>query len=334
LLRQGVPSTWSKKGPNIAIHSIKLGISTCLLGERVRWNGGHKLDQFLTDTLGQFVQYCPVCPEVECGFGVPREPLRLVGDPHAPRLITARARQDYTNRMLRWARRRVSELKGEELSGFVFKGASPSCGMKGVKVYNEQGVPTASGTGLFVRVFMDRFPLLPVEDEGRLHDPSLRENFIERVFTMKRWRDASHAVRHSRGALVQFHTENKLLILSHSPGHYRRMGRLVAEGVGMPISALYQTYQQLLMEALLLKATPAKHYNCLQHITGYFKKQLSADARQELSEVIEHYREGLVPLIVPITLINHFERLVAEPYLHQQYYLHPHPLELQLRNHV
>ena len=146
--------------------AIKLGISTCLLGEGVRWNGGHKLDRFLTDTLGQFVQYCPVCPEVECGFGVPREPIRLEGDPLCPRLVSARTQQDYTKRMLRWARRRVRELEGEDLSGFIFKGASPSCGMKGVMVYNEEGVPAASGAGLFVRVFMNRFPLLPVEDEG------------------------------------------------------------------------------------------------------------------------------------------------------------------------
>jgi uncharacterized protein YbgA (DUF1722 family)/uncharacterized protein YbbK (DUF523 family) len=318
--------------------AITLGISTCLLGERVRWNGGHKLDRFLTDTLGQFVRYCPVCPEAECGFGVPREPLRLVGDPHAPRLVTARTRQDYTERMLRWARRRVRELEREDLSGFIFKGASPSCGMKGVRVYDEQGVPTSAGAGLFVRIFMDRFPLLPVEDEGRLHDPSLRDNFIERVFTMKRWRDALRASRHrhqrSRGTLVQFHTEHTLLILSHSPGHHRRMGRLLAQGTAKPISALYQEYQQLLMEALRLKATPTKHCNCLQHVTGHFKRQLSLAERQELSEVIDHYREGQVPLIVPITLINHFVRLSDEPYLQQQYYLHPHPLELQLRNHA
>jgi uncharacterized protein YbgA (DUF1722 family)/uncharacterized protein YbbK (DUF523 family) len=318
--------------------AITLGISTCLLGEGVRWDGGHKLDQFLTDMLGQFVHYCPVCPEVECGFGIPREPLCLVGDPHAPRLVTARTQQDYTGRMLRWARRRVKELEREDLSGFIVKGASPSCGMKGVKVYNEQGMPTASGAGLFVRVFLNHFPLLPVEDEGRLHDPSLRENFIERIFTMKRWQDTSRASRHrqkrSRGALVQFHTEHKLLILSHSPGHYRRMGILVAQGAGIPIRALYQKYQQLLMEALRLKATPAKHCNVLQHIMGYFKRQLSSHARQELLEVIDHYHQGHVPLIVPITLINHFVRRFDESYLQQQYYLHPHPLELQLRNHA
>jgi uncharacterized protein YbgA (DUF1722 family) len=256
-----------------------------------------------------------------------------VGDPHAPRLVTARTQQDYTERMLRWARRRVRELEREDLSGFIVKGASPSCGMKGVRVYNEQGVPTASGAGLFTRFFEEHFPLLPVEDAERLSDPSLRENFIERVFTMKRWR-AFVGHKRSRSALVQFHTEHALLILSHSPGHHRRMGRLVAQGGAKPISALYREYQQRLMEVLRLKATPAKHCTVLQHIIGFFKKQLSFDARQELLKAINHYREGDVPLIVPVTLINHYIRLYDKSYLQQQYYLHPHPLELQLRYHA
>jgi uncharacterized protein YbgA (DUF1722 family)/uncharacterized protein YbbK (DUF523 family) len=313
--------------------AITLGISTCLLGERVRWDGGHKLDRFLTDTLGQFVRYYPVCPETECGFGIPREPLRLVGDPHAPRLVIARTQQDCTERMLRWARRRARELEREDLSGLIVKSASPSCGMKGVRVYDEQGVPAASGAGIFARFFEEHFPLLPMEDAERLSDPSLRENFIERVFTLKRWR-AFVEHKRSRSALVQFHTEHALLILSHSPGHHRRMGRLVAQGGAKSIGALYREYQQLLMEALCLKATPAKHRTVLRHIAGYFKKQLSRVERQELSEVIDHYREGQVPLIVPMTLINHFVRLSHEPYLQQQYYLHPHPLELLLRNHA
>jgi uncharacterized protein YbgA (DUF1722 family)/uncharacterized protein YbbK (DUF523 family) len=312
--------------------TIKLGISSCLLGERVRWDGGHKLDRFLTDTLGRFVQYCPVCPETECGFGCPREPLRLVGDPHAPRLVTSRTNQDYTERMLRWARTRVRELDREGLCGLIFKSKSPSCGMERVRVYDEQGVPTLKGIGLFARVFMEHFPLLPVEDDGRLHDPHLRENFIERVFTMKRWREGLGR-RRSRGTLVQFHHAHKLLILSHSPRHHRRMGDLVAHAKAMPISALYDEYQQLLLEALRLKATPAKHCNVLQHIMGYFKRQLSSDAREELLEIINYYRRGHIPLIIPITLINHYVRLYDEPYLTRQYYLHPHPLELQLRNH-
>jgi len=313
--------------------SIKLGISSCLLGERVRWNGGHKLDRFLTDTLGRFVRYCPVCPEVECGFGCPREPLRLIGDPHAPRLVTSRTGQDYTERMLRWAHRRVKELQREELCGFIFKSKSPSSGMERVRVYDAQGVATPTGVGVFARVFMDHFPLIPVADDGRLHDPVLRENFIEQVFVMKRWHEALGR-KHSRGNLVQFHTSHKLLILSHSPQHHRIMGKLVAQAKAKPISTLYDEYQQFLMEALRLKATPAKHCNVLQHIMGYLKKRLTSDSKQELLEIIGDYRQGSIPLIVPITLINHSVRLYDEPYLTQQYYLHPHPLELQLRNHV
>ena len=315
---------------------IRLGISSCLLGEQVRWDGGHKRDPWLTDQLGRFVQYYPVCPEVECGFGVPREPLCLVGDPHAPRLVTSRTKQDHTERMLNWARKRVRELETEDLCGFIFKSKSPSSGMERVKVYNARGVAAPKGAGIFARVFMEHFPLLPVEDDGRLHDPVLRDNFIERCFVMQQWRDAVRAVWHkrSRGTLVRFHTEHKLLILSHSPRHHRIMGKLVAQVRTMPISALYDEYQGLLLEALRLKATPAKHGNVLQHIMGYFKKQLTPDAKQELLEIIASYRQGHLPLIVPITLINHYVRIYDQPYLKGQRYLHPHPLELQLRNYI
>jgi uncharacterized protein YbgA (DUF1722 family)/uncharacterized protein YbbK (DUF523 family) len=312
---------------------ITLGISACLLGEEVRWNGEHKLDQLLTDTLGQFVRYRPVCPEVECGFGIPREPFQLEGDSQAPRFVASHTKQDYTERILRWARRRVRALETEALCGFILKSKSPSCGMERVKVYDAKGVAVPKGMGIFARVFTEHFPLVPVEDDGRLHDPVLRDNFIERVFVMKRWRDA---LRHKRslGALIGFHTGHKLMILSHSSHHYRVMGRLVAQDQAMPINALYEEYQRLLMEALLLKATPAKHSNVLQHIMGYFKKQLSADAKGELLETIASYRRGDIPLIVPITLINHYVHLYDQPYLKGQYYLHPHSLELQLRNHA
>ena len=313
--------------------TIKLGISSCLLGERVRWNGDHKLDRFLTDTLGKFVKYVPVCPEVECGFGIPREPLRLVGDPNSPRLITSRTKQNYTDHMTQWARKRVVELENENLNGFIFKSKSPSSGMEAVKVYNKKGIPVKKGVGIFARIFMEHFPLLPVEDEVRLHDPKLRENFIERIFTLKRWREAL-AKKKSRGNLVSFHTRHKILILSRSPQHHRVMGRLVARAKDIPLKALYKQYQKLLMEALRLKSTPKKNANVLIHILGYFKKELSGDEKQELLEIISLYRQGTVPLIVPITLINHYVRKYDQPYLKEQYYLHPHPLELQLRNHA
>lgn len=313
--------------------TIKLGISSCLLGERVRWNGTHKLDRFLTDTLGKFVEYVPVCPEVECGFDVPREPLRQVGDPDSPRLITSRTKIDYTDRMFQWARKRVIELEKEGLCGFIFKSRSPSSGMERVKVYNEKGIPVKKGVGMFARAFMAHFPLIPVEEDGRLHDPKLRENFIERIFTFKRWRD-TRAERESRGNLVSFHTKHKMLILSHSPQHSRMTGKLVAQAKEISLKELYQRYQKLLMEALRLKSTPKKNVNVLTHILGYFKKQLSADEKQEMLEIVDLYRRGNVPLIVPITLVNHYVRKYDQPYLKEQYYLHPHPAELQLRNHV
>ena len=313
--------------------TIKLGISSCLLGERVRWNGTHKLDRFLTDTLGKFVEYVPVCPEVECGFDVPREPLRQVGDPDSPRLITSRTKIDYTDRMIQWARKRVIELEKEGLCGFIFKSRSPSSGMERVKVYNEKGIPVKKGVGMFARAFMAHFPLIPVEEDGRLHDPKLRENFIERIFTFKRWRD-TRAERESRGNLVSFHTKHKMLILSHSPQHSRMTGKLVAQAKEISLKELYQRYQKLLMEALRLKSTPKKNVNVLTHILGYFKKQLSADEKQEMLEIVDLYRRGNVPLIVPITLVNHYVRKYDQPYLKEQYYLYPHPAELQLRNHV
>jgi len=312
---------------------IRLGISTCLLGENVRFDGGHKLDHFLTDTLGQYVKYVPVCPEVECGFGIPRESFRLVGEPEIPRLVTTRTKVDHTDRMVQWARMRVQELEKEDLYGYIFKSGSPSSGMERVKVYDRNGVPAKVGVGIFARVFMEHFPLLPVEEEGRLHDPKLRENFIERIFTLKRWRETV-ARKQSMGTLVDFHTKHKLLILSHSPETYRTMGKLVAEGKQFPLRTLYEKYQALLMEALQLRTTAKKNANVLQHMLGYFKNQLSPDEKQEMLEIIDQYRQGLFPLIVPLTLMNHYVRKYAQPYLKEQYYLNPHPIELQLRNHV
>lgn len=315
------------------MEKIKLGISTCLLGKNVRYDGGHKLDRFLTETLGQYVEYVPVCPEVECGLPVPRESMRLEGNPDSSRLVTIRTKQDLTELMIQWARKRVAGLEKEGLCGFIFKSDSPSSGMERVRVYNKKGMPVKKGVGIFARIFMDHFPLLPVEDEGRLHDPKLRENFIERIFTLKRWREVLER-KESRGNVVDFHTRHKLLILSRSPKHYQTMGKLVARAKDLPLKELYRQYQTLLMESLGLKTTLKKNTNVLQHMVGYFKEQLSTDEKQELLEVIDHYRQEYVPLIVPITLIQHYVRKYDQPYLKQQVYLNPHPLELQLRNHV
>ena len=312
---------------------MRIGISTCILGENVRFDGGHKRDRFVTDTLGQFLDFVPVCPEVECGLGIPRESMRLVGDPESPRLVTNRTKIDHTERMITWARQRVRELEKEDLCGFIFKSRSPSSGMERVRVYNEKGVPENKGVGMFARIFMEHFPLLPVEEDGRLHDIKLRENFIERIFALKRWRDLLDEKR-NRGRLVAFHTQHKLLILSHSQKHSRILGKLVAAAKSISPKQLYPQYQALFMEALKLKTTVKKNINVLQHMMGYFKKQLSADEKHELLETFDQYREGYIPLIVPLTLISHYVRKYDQPYLKQQIYLNPHPVELKLRNHA
>jgi uncharacterized protein YbgA (DUF1722 family)/uncharacterized protein YbbK (DUF523 family) len=312
---------------------IKLGISSCLLGNAVRYDGGHKLDRFLRDTLGQYVEYVPVCPEAECGLGIPRESMRLVGDPNAPRLVTTRSERDLTDPMRQWAGRRLGELEGEGLCGFIFKSDSPSSGMERVKVYDGQGGVVRKGSGIFAGLFMKHFPLLPVEDDGRLHDLKLRENFIEAVFVLKRWRDLLTRGR-KRRELIEFHTRHKLLLLAHSPNHYRLMGKLVARAKEQEPERLYTEYQKLLGEALRLKSSPAKNANVLMHMMGYFKNHLSSSEKSELLELIGHYRQGDYPLIVPVTLFNHYVRKYQEPYLANQHYLNPHPIELRLRNHV
>ena len=310
---------------------IKLGISSCLLGEKVRYDGGHKLDRFITQTLGKLVEFVPVCPEVECGLGVPREAMHLVAAPDGPRLVTIRTQTDYTERLLAWAQKRLVELEQEDLCGFIFKSGSPSSGMERVKIYSGKGEPARTGVGLFAREFMQHFPLLPVEDEGRLHDPALRENFLERLFTMKRWRETV-ALGARRGHLVDFHTRHKLLIMSHSPKHYQLLGKLVARVKEIPLPEAYEQYQTRLMEALRLKSTIKKNVNVLLHVMGYFKRNLAEAEKVELLEIINNYRLGYIPLIVPVTLLNHFVRKYDQLYLKTQYYLDPHPVELKLRN--
>ncbi|MCU0589279.1 MAG: DUF1722 domain-containing protein [Syntrophobacteraceae bacterium] len=315
------------------MEKIRLGISACLLGESVRFDGGHKLDRYLRDTLGQYVEYVPVCPETEAGFGIPRESMHLEGEVESPRLVTSRTGRDMTEAMVTWARERVLQLEGEGLCGFIFKANSPSSGMERVKLYDENHVPRKIGVGMFAGIFMKHFPLLPVEEDGRLHDPMLRENFVERIFIAKRWRDLI-AGKPGVGDLVDFHTRHKLLLMAHSPRHASMMGKLLAAASQAVRDELFRDYQALLMEGARMRATVKKNTNVLQHLMGYFKKDLTADEKQELLEVIELYHRGHVPLIVPITLIRHYVRKYDQPYLKVQVYLSPHPVELALRNHV
>ncbi|MBS3810151.1 MAG: DUF523 and DUF1722 domain-containing protein [Desulfobacterales bacterium] len=312
---------------------IKLGISSCLLGENVRYNGGHKLDHFLRDTLGQYVDYAPVCPEMEAGFGVPRETMRLVGDVDNPRLVKTKSRTDHTEQMFQWARKRVKELEEDDLCGFIFKKDSPSSGLMRVKVYNEKGMPQKKGVGIFAREFVNHFPLIPVEEEGRLHDPQLRENFIEQIFAFKKWRDTVSKTP-GIGAIVDYHSKNKLLLMAHSPEHARSMGKLVAGAGQMDRDEFHREYEAQLIGALRLKPTTKKHINVLQHIMGYFKNQLSSDEKQELLEIFNYFKAGHVPLLVPITLLNHYIRKYDQQYLKQQTYLNPHPIELRLRTYT
>jgi uncharacterized protein YbgA (DUF1722 family) len=259
--------------------------------------------------------------------------MHLEGDIDRPRLVTHKSKIDHTDRMEKWAHQRVKQLEKEDLCGFIFKKDSPSSGLMRVKVRSAKGMPIRKGQGIFARIFTQHFPLIPVEEEGRLHDPVLRENFIARLFTLKRWRETL-AQRKNMGGLVAFHTGHKLLILSHSQNHYREMGRLVAGGKQYPLDDLFAEYEALLMKSLGLKTTLKKNLNVLQHLLGYFKKDLSADEKQELLTIFDHYRQGIVPLIVPITLINHFVRKYQQPYLQDQVYLKPHPIEMKLRNHA
>ncbi|MCE7868483.1 MAG: DUF1722 domain-containing protein [Candidatus Brocadia sp. AMX2] len=291
---------------------IKMGISSCLLGEKVRYDGRHKLDRFITDTLGQYFEWVPVCPECEYGLPVPREPLRLVGRPESPRLITIKTGIDHTEKMLQWAEKKLGELEQENLCGFIFKSKSPSSGIVGVKMYTPSGIPSQRGAGIFGGAFMKHFPLIPVIDDGR-----------QKIQKSKSIND-----------LVEFHTNHKLLMLAHSPRHYSSLGQLVASAKRVKQEDLFSAYIQGFTEGMRLLATPKKNANVLLHISGYFKKLISADEKQELLEIIENYRMSFIPLIVPITLIKHYVRKYNIAYLQRQHYLNPHPMELMLRNHV
>jgi uncharacterized protein YbgA (DUF1722 family)/uncharacterized protein YbbK (DUF523 family) len=309
---------------------IRLGVSACLLGESVRYDGGHKRDAFLTDTLGPFVTWVPVCPEVEIGLGVPRPPIRLIGRAEAPRLVVEKTGEDLTARMRRWATGRVRELAALGLHGYVLKRASPSCGLFRVRVYDDDGRPGAVGRGLYAAALSEALPLLPIEEEGRLADAGIREAFIERVFAAARWQVFTAGRPRARD-LVAFHAAHKFAILAHSPRDYAGLGRLVAAGLTRETLDAYGTR---FMQALAVRATRARHVNVLQHLAGFFKRQLADDERAELGEVIEHYRRGLVPLVVPLTLLKHHVRRLAVGYLADQVYLDPHPREMMLRNHV
>jgi len=317
-----------------AFCKIPIGISACLLGDKVRFDGQHKHDTFLTGTLGPYFDYVPICPEVGCGLPVPREAMHLVGTPDSPRLVGVRSGTDFTAQMLAYCERTVEALKGKNLHGFIFKARSPSSGLFRVKLYTEDGNATNQYTsGLFARAFTRAFPTLPCEEEGRLNDPGLRENFIERVFALKRWREEVMAAPSVRG-LQEFHACAKYLLMAHSPDGLSQLGRLAADAATACLSDTLSAYEARFLAAMAEPATPGRHVNVLQHMQGYFSENLTPQERQELADVIDEYAREQVPLIVPVTLFRHYIFKYQTDYLMRQHYLYPHPSELKLRNHA
>ena len=313
---------------------IPIGVSSCLLGQAVRHDGGHKHDRYLTGVLGRYFEYVAWCPEALAGLGVPRPPIRLAGDPGAPRAVrVADASVDVTDALLAAARRATPEMGA--LRGYVFKRGSPSCGMERVKVYGTPGKSPRMGQGLFARAVMQAYPLLPCEEEGRLNDAPLRESFVERVFAYDRWlRTMAEGFR--PGRLVAFHTRHKLLLLSHSEIHYRAAGRLVAEAGrrDRDREQLAREYLATFMEGMRRRATRRRHTNVLQHLAGYLKRTLDEGDRRALAGIIEEYRTGAVPLVVPIRFLRHHFRRSPDRYVEMQHYLEPYPDDLGLRNHL
>lgn len=332
MTRRSAPPT-PAPDPDADPRPLRIGVSACLLGQEVRFDGGHKHDRWLTGTLAQWCELVPVCPEVEAGMGIPRESVRLQGEVAAPRMIAPRSGVDWTDPMAAWSRRRVRELAAEDLDGFVLKKNSPSCGLFRVKVYPDQGMPARTGQGLFAAAFAAAHPLVPVEEEGRLEDARLRENFVERLFAYRRVKDA-FAGRWTRGAVVAFHSREKYLLMAHSPRHYQELGRLVARIAESPPAAFRDRYTALYLEALAVLATPRRQVNALQHVAGHLRGRVGDAEQKRVLAVIDDYGRGLVPLVVPVTLLRHYVELLDVPYVRDQVYLNPHPRELMLRNHV
>lgn len=312
---------------------IRIGISSCLLGRKVRFDGGHKQDNFATGLLSRFVAFVPLCPEIEVGMGVPREAIRLEGDPINPRLVGNRSGEDWTQRMRVFSGKALESKKMQGLSGFILKSKSPTCGMERVRVYAKTGMAQRSGTGVFAAEIMRTFPDLPVEEEGRLLDASLRENFIERVFAYHRLQQL-YAEAFSRNKMIDFHRRHKYQVLAHNPEYYRRLGQLTAGIKEYNPSVFRNEYRTLFMQALRYKATTSKNTNVLQHVAGFLKKHLTPGEKSDVQQAIDDYRHSLIPLVVPVTLLRHFVHKHSIEYIRDQYYLNPHPKELMLRNHV
>ncbi|MDJ0974874.1 MAG: DUF523 and DUF1722 domain-containing protein [Planctomycetota bacterium] len=317
--------------------TVRVGVSTCLLGENVRINGGHCRNTFLVEDLGKHVTWRPVCPEVEVGMSIPRPPMRLVrkkadGPEAAPELVMSKTGESVHERMAEWSEARLDKLAHDDLDGYVFKKDSPTCGMERVKVYDDNGMPTKSGVGIWAGRFKERFPLLPTEEEGRLNDPRLRENFVLRIYTHARWRSLLENDP-TPGGLVRFHTAHKMLLLAHNQQQYRELGRIVARAGADPWDEIATAYGDGLMRTLAHRPNRGRHLNTLQHLAGFLRPHLSDTHRQELHGLFATYRKGVVPLVVPLTMLCHHLRTHnPHEWAEQQVYLRPYPEELLLRN--
>ncbi len=317
--------------PHSARPPIKVGISACLLGSPVRFNGGHKESRLCSETLASHFEFVPVCPEVAIGLGTPREPIRLVGEPDSPRAVgSVHAERDVTDALIAYGNRVAAEL--QDLSGFILMQKSPSCGMERVKVYQANGHPVdGGGSGLFARALMKARPDLPIEEDGRLNDPVLRENFLTRVFAHAEWQRLVAAGLTAR-ALVEFHSRYKYQLMATDPLQYKALGRLVATVGKQPLETFAPAYFSQLMRALKKTASRGTHSNVLQHLSGYLKHDIGQDDKQELQRLISQYRQGIIPLVVPMTLLKHHFRRHPDRYIATQAYLQPHPEDLSLRN--
>ena len=311
---------------------LRIGVSSCVIGEEVRWNGGHSRQRYLTDMLGPFVEYVPVCPEVEVGMGVPRPTVRLVREGETIRMIDPKNEVDWTSSMNRLSLSRASDLAGEDLSGFVLKKDSPTCGVFRVRIYTDTGVER-NGRGLFADALIRRMPHLPIEEEGRLNDARIRENFVERIFAYRRVKELFRP-RWTVGDVVAFHTREKLLLRAHDERGYRELGKLVASAKSVPRAAFADDYADRFMAIMKRPATVAKQANVLQHMVAFLRWDDDEVGRAEMRETIADYKAGLVPLIVPVTLTRHLASRHDRQILLDSSYLSPHPKELMLRNHV
>ena len=318
-------STQTKTDKNIII-----GVSACLLGAKVRFDGGHKRNSYIDDKLGEHFQFTSFCPEVAIGMTVPREPIRLVDDNGDIRVQgTRNASADYTEQLSDYGKKVASTI--DDLRGFIFKKDSPSCGMERVKVYSNKGMPERKGTGMFAAEVMKLNPLLPVEEEGRLNDHVLRENFINRVYVYDRWLSLV-ATGVSKARLIDFHTRHKYLILSHHQQIYRQLGRELSEVDRNNLQEFSSYYIKAVMKALKKPANRKTHANVLQHLLGFLRSCLDSEDRAELLDSISSYSRGEYPLVVPLTLLQHHFRRYPHRFASQQVYLNPHPRELMLRN--